>query len=784
MSDPTDKPTVPQTGSENPPVPSGQYETLATRAITSSQDALQPAESTSSVPETVGGSQCSQPANRPIQVAGYQVLEELGRGGMGVVYKARQIGLNRLVALKMILSGDHASRDDLERFRAEAEVIARLQHPNIVQVYEINDHEGRPFFSMEYVDGGSLAERIRDQPQPPREAASLLRMLASAVHAAHQAGIVHRDLKPANILLACGGREPPVAAETGGSRPLLALPKITDFGLAKRLEAGKGKTRSGDILGTPNYMAPEQALGRISLIGPATDIYALGAILYELLTGRPPFGKESLLETLEQVRAEEPVAPSRYSAQLPRDLEIICLKCLRKQPKDRYGSAEELADDLGRFLAGEPILARPISTRERLVLWIKRHPLRTASALAVLVLAGLVATAVILWPRGEKPPEKTAPEEQFTEAQIRKAAVQPRRDLFLRLFRGRTADGWVLNDLADVANEGHESWSHAQAVCALLRCPAATDKELKELIPSLELMRTKFQRMERDGVKYGWPPRDGTTFTQPEPMLWAAGALAVALGRPGYLTGQTRKDLEDFLHETHAILRTYAPPADDHNRGWKIVPNPRQAAVQNTYVNILALQVLLETRQAGLAWDGSIKRRDALIAQTARWLVHTFDPKGEPPGWYKDNASKDVIVGGLTLQAHAVLLRAAVEANFPLRKDMGERARKAVLRYRHRTMKFPNEGVWTSYPFRAPDGANAELKFPLTFLWYPWAVEASIRWLEYGRKIGAQQDKLDEVQNLLGRLVVQLGPEAPTEGTSFVFVSAERLYAFSSVPVP
>lgn len=305
---------------------------------------------------------------------GYEILGELGRGGMGVVYRARQVGLGRVVALKMILAGSYAGEALLTRFRLEAEAIARLQHPHIVQIYEIGEHEGCPFFSLEYVAGGSLAAKLKGTPQPSREAAELVSTVAAGIHAAHAQGIVHRDLKPANILLTPDG-----------------TPKITDFGLAKNLEEETEYTATGDVLGTPSYMAPEQASGLISSIGPATDVYALGAILYELLAGRPPFRSSTVLETLEQVRTQEPLAPSRLQPSTSRDLETICLKCLEKDPRRRYSTAAQLADDLQRFLGGEPVLARPTPAWERGWKWGRRRPamvmLLLVSCLAMMALA-------------------------------------------------------------------------------------------------------------------------------------------------------------------------------------------------------------------------------------------------------------------------------------------------------------------------------------------------------------------------------------------------------------
>ncbi len=325
------------------------------------------------------------------EVAGYELLGVLGKGGMGVVYRAVHRPLKRAVALKMILAGGHAGADDLARFRTEAEAIARLRHPNIVQIYEVGEAGGCPFFSLEFVDGGSLDRRIAGTPQPPTQAARVVAVLARAMHFAHQAGVIHRDLKPANVLLS---RKPGTAWAEGEAEPPLETfePKITDFGLAKRLGDDSGQTRSGAIMGTPSYMAPEQADGRAADIGPVTDVYALTAILYELLTGRPPFKGATLLDTLMDVRTGELVPPTRLQPKVPRDLETICLKGLRKEPRQRYASAGDLADDLQRWLDGRPIQARPVTGWERAWKWARRRP--ALAALAVGALVALLIAAV------------------------------------------------------------------------------------------------------------------------------------------------------------------------------------------------------------------------------------------------------------------------------------------------------------------------------------------------------------------------------------------------------
>jgi WD40 repeat protein/tetratricopeptide (TPR) repeat protein/tRNA A-37 threonylcarbamoyl transferase component Bud32 len=305
-------------------------------------------------------------------VSGYEILGLLGKGGMGVVYKARQVGLNRIVALKTMLDSDHAEAAVRDRFRTEAEAVARLQHPHVVQIYEVGEDQGTPFFSLEFCAGGSLAEKLAGGPLPPMEAAGLVEILAGALQAAHDRHLVHRDLKPANVLLTEDG-----------------IPKVTDFGLVKKLDE-VGQTMSGAIVGTPCYMAPEQASGTRE-IGPLADIYALGAILYECLTGRPPFKAATPMDIVLQVLHEEPVPPRRLNPQVPRDLETVCLLCLRKEPGRRYGSARALADDLARFLRGEPIRARRAGRAERAWRWCQRNP--AVASLAAAVAALLVAMA-------------------------------------------------------------------------------------------------------------------------------------------------------------------------------------------------------------------------------------------------------------------------------------------------------------------------------------------------------------------------------------------------------
>jgi formylglycine-generating enzyme required for sulfatase activity/tRNA A-37 threonylcarbamoyl transferase component Bud32 len=332
------------------------------------------------------GTQPSSPpalASPPPVVPGYEILGELGRGGMAVVYKARHLALNRLVALKMILTGSLAGPEERLRFLAEAEAVAAVKHTGIVQIHDFGTHEGVPFLSLEFCGGGSLAGRLAEGPLPAREAARLIVQVAQAVQAAHDRGIVHRDLKPGNILLVGGEWSEGTPAHHG---PL--IPKVTDFGLAKRVEVS-GLTTTGAVLGTPSYMAPEQARGSKE-VGKAADVYALGAVLYDCLTGRPPFKAAQVYDTIVQVVNDEPAPPRQLNPQVPRDLETVCLKCLAKEPARRYESAQALAEEVRRFQAGQPIRARPVAWPERLVKWVKRRP-AVATLAAAVVLLGLAA---------------------------------------------------------------------------------------------------------------------------------------------------------------------------------------------------------------------------------------------------------------------------------------------------------------------------------------------------------------------------------------------------------
>jgi eukaryotic-like serine/threonine-protein kinase len=402
-------------------------------------------------------------SNRLPTIPGYVIEGVLGSGGMGIVYKARHEKLNRVVALKMLRAGHFATSNELTRFTREFQAIAELRCAHIVQVHDVGDVDGRPYFTMEFVDGGSLAEQLKGKPQSARHAAELVAKLAEAIHSAHVRGIIHRDLKPANILMSQDG-----------------CSKIADFGLARHIECDHPLTLSGMQMGTPSYMAPEQAIGLSKSLGPAVDVYALGAILYEMLTGRPPFRAENAIETQRQVIRVDPVSPARINASVPRDLETICLSCLNKDPQRRYSTASGLAADLGRFLRNEPIEARPIGNSERAFRWIRRNPALTALACTAIALVCLAVTFALR--------ELTASEQRQAETEKWKQRLeyvtnleQEGRFTEARAILGRVPDGGSSELRSQIEN-------------------AQWDLDLAEQLDAIRMSRGKFT--QGGGIDY------------------------------------------------------------------------------------------------------------------------------------------------------------------------------------------------------------------------------------------------------------------------------------------
>jgi serine/threonine protein kinase/tetratricopeptide (TPR) repeat protein len=553
-------------------------------------------------------------------VPGYEILGELGRGGMGVVYKARQTALDRVVALKMILAGSQAGARDRARFRAEAHAVARLQHPNIVQIFEVGEYQNAPYFSLEFVNGGSLADRLSNKPVHPHQAAQLVETLARAMHFAHEHGIIHRDLKPANILLQQQGprSEPSTGAEgsapparpggdgrhpqsrsTDSLRDTTLVPKVTDFGLAKHLGSDVEHTRSGTVVGTPGYMAPEQAQGRTQEVGPATDIYALGVLLYQLLTGRMPFQGDTPMEVLLRVTTQDPVPPSRLVGRVPRDLETICLKCLEKAPRKRYPTAEHLADDLRRFINHEPIQARPLRLWERGLRWVRRRP--TTAGLLVGV-AMVLLTLAVGWGLSVR-------SEQRRLAQARTEV----RDL---LIRGREA--------ADANQHGRAR--------DLVR--TALDKI--DAQPALADLRVEAARLGEVSQGRLNAVRSYRAFTRQRDEALFLAALAAGGSEKHCLAARARvrQALEPFGVEKGAFTPSPAfieAEKDEVRRGCyelllvlaEVVarPLPRQDASQRQANAARALRILEQAPQLGL-------RTHAYHLHRARYLTQKGDREG------------------------------------------------------------------------------------------------------------------------------------------------------------
>ncbi len=511
-----------------------------------SRTAVPYAESAAPLPETLVSASPSAvppPPTPPVlpAVPGYEILGELGRGGMGVVYQARHLALGRVVALKMILAGAFAGPEEIERLRKEAEALGRLQHPNVVQIFEVGEIAGRPYFALEYVEGGALDRKLAGAPQPPKEAAALVETLARAVHAAHQKRIVHRDIKPANVLLTADG-----------------TPKITDFGLAKRLDE-EGRTASGAVLGTPSYMAPEQARGRSGEVGPAADVYALGAVLYQMLTGRPPFRAESPVDTMLQVLTLDPPPVRQLRPDAPRDLETICLTCLNKEPRRRYATALALAEDLRRFLDHRPITVRRVGAVERLALWAQRRP-AAAAAVGLLVLAAALGAgggaAVWFWRRAEEArgqavasfnraeTEKTKADEAAGEAVEQRKQAEAERG---KAVLAQQAEKKARDDLAQVSY-------FRQVDLAYNDCLAGRTVRADRLLDDCPVELR------------GWEWRHAKRLCHPELAVWKPGegdVLASAFSPNGKLLVVAQKGaVRLYDAETGAAVRVLDPLPD------------------------------------------------------------------------------------------------------------------------------------------------------------------------------------------------------------------------------
>ena len=458
-------------------------------------------------------SDLSQPAGRVF--GNYELLEEIGRGGMGVVFKARQRTLDRVVALKITLAGSQSTAAEIKRFHTEAKAAATLQHPNVVAIHEVGEHEGVHYFSMDYIDGSSLAQVISRTPLPAGRAARYVKIIAEAIHYAHQRGILHRDLKPHNVII--NSKDEPC---------------VTDFGLARQFEVDSDLTISGAVLGTPSYMPPEQAEGRGKEIGPLSDVYSLGAILYDGLTGRPPFRADTPLDTLRQVIESEPAPPRLLNRKVPRDLETICLKCLAKAPSQRYASAQELADDLGRFIKREPIHARPVGWLGRGWRWSRRNPVVAAFCGAMAFLLLMVAWAALVQRASAL---DNAKEGASVTARLVQVELQPLRETVNELASNKELPQPIVrNDL--------------DALKTLLQ--ATLDKHQAKTPPWLRLQNWVIMTPESTLV-LRWPDADQRNIQQRKERDYFTGAtnLVARDGIGSVYLSKAYESLEDDLYK-------------------------------------------------------------------------------------------------------------------------------------------------------------------------------------------------------------------------------------------
>jgi serine/threonine protein kinase/tetratricopeptide (TPR) repeat protein len=605
--------TAPLEDARDPLMPTDPEGTQYNRPTASPPDA----ERTNYTPEAADPERTSYTAPRPgskraplpRRFGDYELLEEIARGGMGVVYKARHLKLDRSVALKMILTGDFASPEAVERFLREARAAAALEHPSIVPIYETGEAEGRPYFTMPLVQGGSLQQRLAAGPLPPAQAARLAQQVTEAVQYAHDRGLIHRDLKPHNILLQTDGSA--ASSNSGGSTPRPdsgaampsggMTPRLTDFGLARAVNQEGGLTAPGEALGTPSYMPPEQAAGEQKRVGPSADIYSLGAVLYALLVGRPPFQAPTSWETLRQVREQEPVPPRQLNGVVPVDLETVCLKCLEKEPGRRYATARELADDLGRFLAGQPVRARPVGVAERGWRWCLRNPVVAGlSAALVLVLLGGLVGVTLLW-RSADEQRKAAVAAQVRAQRLADVADEQRVVAEAETERAQVA----------AANARREANNANQTARFLTDLFEAADPLGIQSIPALKL-RVAETLTAREILDRGAERINRDLSLAPETqakLLDTIGGVYCTLG----LTDEARPLLEKAL----ALRRqqvTSKDPADIattlHNLGWLHHQAGDYPVAQRYYQEALAIRqgrattdpLPLSTTMLTLAW--------------------------------------------------------------------------------------------------------------------------------------------------------------------------------------
>jgi len=696
---------------------------------------------------------------------------------MGVgVYEARQEGLNRIVALKMILNGEYAGAEELARFRAEALAIAKLHHPNIVQVYAVGTHEGLPFFALEFCPGGTLAGQFASgRPMAPPAAAALIATVARAVHAAHQAGIVHRDLKPGNILLAADG-----------------APKVADFGLAKQLDAPTAKTQTGVVMGTPSYMSPEQATGQTQRVGPAADVYALGAILYEALTGRPPFAAATTWETLQLVCTREPPPPRQLRADLPADLEAIVLQCLDKHPHGRYAaSAAELADDLERWLRGESVRAHRRSAIYRLKKQLHRHRKKTIATAAALLLlpvlwigladAGVAVPGSGLAQRWLDRHATSLFRPIPSEHSLRAAAAEHRQTLRLHLLGlAQQRDGWF-------ARPGDEpdAWTQMQGTVAILSDPEMDRKQLTHFALTAERM------FEPDPACGSFVPGFGFDHypdgnISGESVAWTLFGLAKILAQPDLLTAEERERLLARLEQVQTTLDRYRSHDKKNvqpNGGWNLYAQQEDPARANLYITLMMCHALLQMQQADLGWHQSAETRDRLLDTSIAWLLRQFDGRG----WSTPSTVAEQFNDGFTLQVFTALLQAEAVGRVELPDQVRDAIPRLLAECSTKALEHKSPVALFTVAFRNQQGKAVTFPSPRMMrpAWHGWAVGCASLWLRRCERTGAAHDEVVRTRRVLGHLLLTLGPAVIEESTKgYTYVSAEELIGLAALAPP
>jgi serine/threonine protein kinase len=674
----------------------------------------------------------------------------------------------------MVLRGEYASTEELNRFQSEALVISRLQHPNIVQIYAVGAHNGNPFFALEYCRGGNLAQQLSvTNRMDPKAGARLVSTLARAVHTAHQSGIVHRDLKPSNILLTEDN-----------------TPKIADFGLAKQLDRMLERTQSGTVVGTPNYMPPEQANGHIRAVGVRSDVYALGAILYEALTGQPPYNAPTAWETLHKVCKEELVPPRMLRPEIQDDLQAVILQCMEKDPEGRYATAKDLADDLDRWLCGDPVSVQRRNVLYRLKKRYRKHRGKVVGGMIALILLLLfwicLADAGIGVP-GSAQVQRWLDSQEISvfrpvapEAKIRAEAVTHRRILLQHLLKmSDSREGWFARP-----SEAPDPWTQMQGTVALFSCPDQDHSHDAICIQALDRMFEPNGMFPPFVTGYGWPHSEDT-YISAEPLAWSFLGIVKILARLDRQADVERTLLLQRLAQVQSALDNYRSRNRTSGKfigGWNIFARQVEPEKANLYVTLLMCQGLLDLTQADLPWHDSRALRDSLLQESLTWLLQEFDGKG----WSNPSTVEKQFNDGITLQVLTVLLRAEAAGHRVLPDPILEQISRLLLESSNWELDHKSPAVLIFIPIRNDVGdLIPRAQRIMRPVWYAWAVHCSACWLQRCKRMNASHDEIVRTRRVLDRLILKLGKGAVEESMhGYTYVSAETLIGLSAIELP